>query len=130
MEHQTLDEALTVSTFDQWRKRSGALLAPAAFLVTLALTQHALAEPGQKLAAVLAGVAVLWITETIPLPATALLGVVLCVVLGVAPAKTVLAPFADPIVFLFIGSFILARAMTLHGLDKRFAFAIFSIKFI
>ena len=121
MEHQTLDEALTVSTFDQWRKRSGALLAPAAFLVTLALTQHALAEPGQKLAAVLAGVAVLWITETIPLPATALLGVVLCVVLGVAPAKTVLAPFADPIVFLFIGSFILARAMTLHGLDRRFA---------
>jgi len=42
----------------------------------------------------------------------------------------VFAPFADPIVFLFIGSFIIAEAITLHHLDKRFAFAIFSLRFI
>ena len=35
-----------------------------------------------------------------------------------------LHPFADPIIFLFIGGFIIARAMTLHHLDRRFALAI------
>ena len=43
--------------------------------------------------------------------------------MGVADAKTVFAPFADPIVFLFIGTFILADAMTLHCLDRRLALA-------
>ena len=72
----------------------------------------------------------LWASETLPLPVTALLGAALCVVLGVAPAKTVLAPFADPIVFLFIGSFILARAMMLHGLDRRIALAFLSAPWV
>jgi len=44
--------------------------------------------------------------------------------LGVAPATAVLAPYSDPIIFLFIGSFILAAAMQETGLDRRFAFAI------
>ncbi len=42
--------------------------------------------------------------------------------LGVAPAPKALASFADPIIFLFIGSFILAEAMYAHGLDRRIAF--------
>ena len=70
----------------------------------------------------------LWVSEAIPIPVTALIGAVLCVIMGVAPARTVLAPFADPIVFLFIGSFIIAKAMNLHRLDRRFAMYIFSIK--
>jgi sodium-dependent dicarboxylate transporter 2/3/5 len=41
----------------------------------------------------------------------------------VAPARAALAPFADPIIFLFIGSFILAEAMFVHGLDRRIAFS-------
>jgi sodium-dependent dicarboxylate transporter 2/3/5 len=36
--------------------------------------------------------------------------------------RTVFAPFADPIIFLFIGSFILAEAMFVHRLDRRLAF--------
>jgi len=55
---------------------------------------------------------------------------VLCILLEVADAKTVLAPFADPIVFLFIGSFILARAMMLHGLNRRIALAILSLRWV
>jgi len=46
----------------------------------------------------------------------------LAVLLGVAPARTAFAPFADPIIFLFIGSFILAEAMFVHRLDRRLAF--------
>jgi sodium-dependent dicarboxylate transporter 2/3/5 len=79
---------------------------------------------------VLAAVIVLWMTETLPLPVTALVGAILCIVLGVAPARQVLAYFADPIVFLFIGSFMLARAMMIHRLDQRIALTFLSIRWI
>jgi solute carrier family 13 (sodium-dependent dicarboxylate transporter), member 2/3/5 len=66
----------------------------------------------------------LWITEAIPLPATALLIAVAIVLSGIAPASEVFVIFADPLLFLFIGSFILAEAMQVHGLDKRLAHGI------
>ncbi len=66
----------------------------------------------------------LWISEAIPLPATALLIAVAVIVLGIAPASEVFVIFADPLLFLFIGSFILAEAMQVHGLDKRLAHGI------
>jgi sodium-dependent dicarboxylate transporter 2/3/5 len=115
--------------FERWRRRAGFVAAPLVFAIVYALCGE-LSPSGRKLAAILCGVAVLWITETIPLPATALLGAVLCVVLGVAPAKQVLAYFADPIVFLFIGSFMLARAMMIHRLDRRIALGFLSLPWI
>ena len=69
---------------------------------------------------------ILWVTEALPLAVTALIGPVLAVVLQVAPARVVFAPFADPIIFLFIGSFMLAEAMFAHGLDRRIAFGALS----
>ena len=84
----------------------------------------------QALAAILAVVVALWVTEALPLPVTALLGVVACIVAGVAPAKTVFRPFADPIIFLFIGSFMLAEAIRVHGLDRRLAFAVLGIPWV
>jgi sodium-dependent dicarboxylate transporter 2/3/5 len=58
---------------------------------------------------------------------TAFLGVAGAVVLGVAPATVAFAPFADPLIFLFIGTFMLAQAIFFHGLDRRFAFGILSL---
>jgi sodium-dependent dicarboxylate transporter 2/3/5 len=81
----------------------------------------------QSLALILAGVVVLWVTEALPLPVTALAGVVACVMAGVAPAKEVFLPFADPLIFLFIGSFMLAEAIRVHGLDRRLAFAVLGL---
>ncbi len=69
---------------------------------------------------------ILWITEALPLAVTALIGPVLAIILQVAPARTVFAPFADPIIFLFIGSFMLAEAMFAHGLDRRIAYGALS----
>ena len=71
--------------------------------------------------AILGLTTVLWISEAIPLPATALLVAVLTILFGIAPATEVFVIFADPIIFLFIGSFILAEAMQVHKLDRRFA---------
>ncbi len=106
--------------FERWRRRAGFLLAPAAY-AGVYLASDGLTGPGRTLAAILAAVVVLWVTETLPLPVTALLGAVLAVILGVAPAREVFSHFGDPIIMLFIGSFILARAMAVHRLDKRIA---------
>src|SRR3954468_20788457 len=112
------------------RHRVGGLLAPAAFFGLLVLPISGVSPPAHRLAAVLAAVVVLWVTEAPPLAVTALLGAAACVVLRVAPAKEVFAPFADPLMFLFIGAFILARAIFLHGLDRRFAYAVLSVPWV
>jgi solute carrier family 13 (sodium-dependent dicarboxylate transporter), member 2/3/5 len=112
------------------RGRIGAVLAPAVFLSLLALPMPELSPEAHRLAAVLAAVVVLWVTEALPLPVTALLGASACVVLQVAPAKEVFAPFADPLMFLFIGAFILARGIFLHGLDRRVAYAVLSLPWV
>jgi sodium-dependent dicarboxylate transporter 2/3/5 len=112
------------------RHRIGAILAPVAFLLMLALPMPGLASAAHRLAAVLAAVVVLWVTEALPLAVTALLGAAASVVLQVAPAKEVFAPFADPLMFLFIGAFILARAIFLHGLDRRVAYAVLSLPWV
>lgn len=115
--------------FDALRNRAGFFLAPFVFL-TIFFAPLGLARPAHSLAAIIAAVVILWICESLPMPVTALTGAVLCVVFQVAPAKDVLAPFADPLIFLFIGSFILARAIFLHDLDKRFAFGVLGIQWI
>ena len=112
------------------RGRIGAVLAPAVFVLLLVLPLPGLSPEAHRLAAVLGAVVVLWVTEALPLPVTALLGASACVLLQVAPAKEVFAPFADPLMFLFIGAFILARAIFLHGLDRRVAYAVLSLPWV
>ena len=114
--------------FERWRKTAGFFLAPAVFVLVLLIDFQTLSPQAHRLAAVVAAVVTLWITEALPMPATALLGASLCVLLRVAPARDVFAPFADPLMFLFIGSFILARAIFIHGLDRRLAFGVLSMK--
>jgi solute carrier family 13 (sodium-dependent dicarboxylate transporter), member 2/3/5 len=112
------------------RSRIGAWHALIVFAVILALPLYGLKPAAHRLAAVLGSVVVLWVTEALPLPMTALLGAATCVILQVAPAKEVFAPFADPLMFLFIGAFILARAIFLHRLDRRLAYAVLSLPWV
>lgn len=81
-------------------------------------------------AAACAGVAVLmacwWLTEAIPLAATALLPVVLLPVLGIAPIGTVLTAYASDVIFLFLGGMLLAAAIERHGLHLRVGLRIVS----
>ena len=107
--------------FNRRRRAAGLILGPLVCLLVL-FYPLGVPEPAHRLAAVLALMIVLWMTEALPLPATALAGPTLVVLLGVAPASTAFAAFADPIIFLFIGSFVLAEAMFVHGLDRRLAF--------
>jgi sodium-dependent dicarboxylate transporter 2/3/5 len=113
--------------FDRWRRTVGLFLGPAAFAVVWRLPFESLAPEAHRLAAVMALVVVYWACEAVPLAATAVLGAALAVILGIGPAEKVLAPFAHPIIFLFIGSFIIARAMELHGLQRRLAIRILQL---
>lgn len=97
------------ATFELWRNRAGFFLAPAVFLLIWFLPLNGLKPEAHRLACVMAAVIILWLCESIPMPATALLGAALAVILGVTGAKDVFAPFADPLMFLFIGSFIVYR---------------------
>ena len=65
--------------------------------------------------------AVWWVTEAIPIPATALLPLALFPLLGVADIRDAAAPFANPIIYLFLGGFLIARAMEATGLPRRIA---------
>lgn len=116
--------------FEGWRKTVGLVLGPLAAAVLTLVPIPALGRPAHTLAAILSWVVVWWITEPIPLPMTAVLGATLAVVFDVAPAKTAFAAFADPMIFLFLGSFILAEAMSHHRLDKRFAYRIMSLRWV
>jgi sodium-dependent dicarboxylate transporter 2/3/5 len=111
--------------FDRSRQTLGLWLGPAAFLGVL-VSPTGLEPSAHRLAAVFALVVVFWVTEAIPLPATALLGPTLAVVLGVAGAREAFASFGHPIIFLFLGSFLIARAMMKHGLDRRIALFVLS----
>ena len=116
--------------FERVRKRAGVFLAPAIFIALLLLPMPGLKPEAHRLAAILATVVVLWITEALPMPVTALLGTSLAVILRVAPAREVFAPYADPLMFLFIGAFILAQAIFLHRLDRRFAYSVMSLPWV
>ncbi len=112
------------------RQVAGAILAPLAFIGVLMMSFETLSPEAHRLAAIMATVVVLWVTEAIPLTVSALLGAALAVVMRVAPAREVFAPFADPLMFLFIGAFILARAIFVHRLDRRVAHAVLSLPWV
>jgi solute carrier family 13 (sodium-dependent dicarboxylate transporter), member 2/3/5 len=112
------------------KSSTGLILALGLFTTILLIPIDGLSPQAARLAAIMAATVVLWITEALPMPVTALLAASLCVLMQVGTAKEVFAPFADPLMFLFIGSFILARAIFLHGLDRRLAFTVLSFRFI
>ncbi len=115
--------------FNRRRRTIGLFLAPAV-MAAIWLAPLPLESPAHRMAAIMGLVVVLWVSEALPMAATAVLGPILAVVLRVADARAALAPFADPIIFLFIGSFILAEAMFVHGVDRRIAYTALSWKFV
>jgi len=107
--------------FERRMKTAGLVAGPLAALAVFAANPGGHPPEARRLLAVLTLTIAFWVTEAIPLPATALLASALCIVLGVAPVRAVLAPYSDPVIFVFVGSFLLAEAFTRYGLDVRVA---------
>ena len=122
-------DALTTAAeerFELWRKRVGLVLAP---LVAFGLwfAPLPLNHNAHVLAAVFALTIVLWTTEAVPMAVASVIGPLLLVIAGVGTMSAIFAPFAHPIIFLFLGSFFLAEAMQKHGLDRRLALTLMSL---
>jgi sodium-dependent dicarboxylate transporter 2/3/5 len=116
--------------FEKWRKGIGLYLGPLAMVLTMLKPMPSLSPAAHYLFAIIILVVIYWVSEALPLAVTSLLIPVLCILFGVCNEKEAVINFAHPIIFLFLGSFILAKAMELTSIDKIIAIRILSIKWV
>lgn len=113
-----MSEAPTSSTL----RRTGFFLGPALFLLIHFFVDPNLVAPGAtKVIAVGVLMITWWITEAVPNPVAALLPLILFPALGVMSMSESAVPFANPVVFLFMGGFMIALALEKHKLHERIA---------
>ena len=62
-----------------------------------------------------------WVTEAVPIPVTALLPMVLFPLLSISTVREASQPYGDPVIFLFMGGFILALGLEKYNLHERVA---------
>jgi sodium-dependent dicarboxylate transporter 2/3/5 len=110
-------------------KQIGFFLGPIVFVAMLLIP----APEGMKLeawrvAAVTALMAIWWITEAIPIPATSLMPIALFPLLGVMKSSASTSPYANHLIYLFMGGFFLAVTMERWNLHRRVA--LYTIKAI
>ncbi|MBW2390774.1 MAG: DASS family sodium-coupled anion symporter, partial [Deltaproteobacteria bacterium] len=79
---------------------------------------------GRATAAVGVWMATWWMTEAIPVYATALIPLSVLPMVGAVSMKRAAAPYGHELIFLFMGGFILALAMQRWGLHRRIAFLV------
>ena len=96
---------------------AGLLLA----LLVYAILPDALAHEGKVTAAIAVLMGVWWMTEALPIPATALVPLVAFPVLSKVPINEVGASYGNNVIFLFMGGFMLALAMQRWNLHRRIA---------
>lgn len=109
-------------------QKIGLLLGPALFFaVILFFFPEGLSHEGRMVLATTLWVAAWWITEAVPIPAASLLPIVLLPLTGALEGSVVTASYGDPIVFLFLGGFLIALAMERWNLHKRIALHIISV---
>jgi len=86
-----------------------------------------LTEDARFAALVATWMAAWWILEALPLPATALLPLVLLPVLGIQPVGETASAYGDDLIFLFGGGFVIGLAMERWGLHRRIALSMISV---
>jgi len=118
------------NSFDRRRRWFGAICGPICAILVWLTPIPSLSPEAHKLLAIMTLVCLWWITEPVPIPVTSLFGPTLCVVLGVTTMKEAFAAFANPTIFLFMGGFIIAKTMTVNGIDRRISYGIVSMRWV
>lgn len=104
------------------RQTTGLFLGPLLFsTLLLAPVPNGLSDAGMAVAAVAALMAVWWVSEAVPIPATALLPIALFPFLGVMKTQQVTGAYANHLIYLFMGGFLIAVTMEKWQLHKRIA---------
>ena len=81
----------------------------------------ALSPQGRVVACVGIAMAIWWMTEALPIEVTGLVPLTAFPLLGATTIDQAAAPYADRIIFLFLGGMLLGQAMEAWGLHRRFA---------
>ncbi|WP_346913580.1 SLC13 family permease [uncultured Roseibium sp.] len=103
-------------------KKAGLLGGLLALVVILALPHpQGLTAEGWAVAGVGLLMAIWWMSEALPLAATALVPLVLFPLLGISSFDSAAQSYANPLIFLFLGGFILARGLERWQLHRRLA---------
>lgn len=109
------------------RQQVGLVLGPALFTGFLLFPPFTISPSANAALASTLWIAAWWITEAIPIPATSLLPIVLFPLTGVVDATGATAPYADPVVFLLLGGFLLALGIERWDLHRRIALTVVSL---
>lgn len=110
------------------KKITGLLTGLISFILILAFVELDSTNPDvTKMAAVAVLMAILWITEAIPLAATSLIPLILFPSLSILSGEEIAGAYINSVIFLFLGGFLIAIAMETWGLHKRIALKIISV---
>ena len=111
---------------DRPSKLPGLIFGPVLFLVLMLFVQPpaVFSNEGWTVIALTVWMMTWWITEALPLPVTALLPIIFLPSFEVMPLKDVTMGYGHPVVFLFVGGFVIAQAMEKYQLHKRAALSI------
>lgn len=108
--------------------RIGLVLGPIAFVAILLGPEFDPDQPAvTRMAAVAALMAIWWITDAIPLAATALIPIVAYPLLGILSSKQTAPLYINGTIFLFLGGFLIALAMERWQLHRRIALGIIGV---
>ncbi|HEX5581754.1 MAG TPA: SLC13 family permease, partial [Gemmatimonadaceae bacterium] len=100
------------------------LAGPALALLIVAIAPASLSPAAARVLGVAGWMALWWLTEAVPLAATSLLPIALFPLLAIGTAREAAAPYANEIVFLFLGGFLLAAALEAWRAHERIAYGI------
>ncbi len=109
-------------------KLVGLILGPVLFMgLLLSPAPQGMSPEAARVAAVTVLMAVWWVTEAIPIPVTSLLPIALFPILHVMPSKAATLPYANHLIFLFMGGFLIAVTMEKWNLHRRIALSTISL---
>lgn len=103
-------------------RQIGFFLGPLLFVILWTTLPANFVSPGaNKVLAIAAWMITWWVSEAVPIPVTSFLPLILFPMLGVMKMREAAAPYANPIIFLFLGGFMIALALEKHRLHERIA---------